>query len=245
MKDFALVTWTHSSYEDVFPVYFGNIKKYFNDLKKSYVLIDNLSDSINDDHLQLVNGENNSYASRWLGCLDHIEEDYILYMQEDFILYDNVDLVELNKCIDYLKNSDCSCLRLIRSSINNLNNREEENIYKISHSDQIDLSFTHQSSIWKKEHFKHIMSELNPQHLRDVESGGSFAGSKIMNQLGYYSSFYFNESSPIRGGHFDSKVFPYIATALIGGKWNISQYSEELSSISMEYNINFDTRGTV
>ena len=28
MKDLAMVTWTHSSYNDVFPAYFGNVKKY-------------------------------------------------------------------------------------------------------------------------------------------------------------------------------------------------------------------------
>ena len=103
MKDLAMVTWTHSSYNDVFPAYFGNVKKYFKDLESSYVLINSLSENIDDDHLQLVNSENDSYASRWLGSLEHIEEDYILYMQEDFILYDYVDVVELNKCIDYLK----------------------------------------------------------------------------------------------------------------------------------------------
>tara|TARA_R100001163_G_C5061242_1_gene198153 strand:+ start:882 stop:1616 length:735 start_codon:yes stop_codon:yes gene_type:complete len=244
MKDLAMVTWTHSSYNDVFPAYFGNVKKYFKDLESSYVLINSLSENIDDDHLQLVNSESDSYASRWLGSLEHIEEDYILYMQEDFILYDYVDVVELNKCIDYLKNSECSCLRFIRSTINSLDNKEEENIYKISHSG-VDLSFTHQPSIWKKEHFQQVMTELNPRHLRDVESGGSFAGSRVMSQFKYFSSFYFDESSSLRGGHFDSKVFPYVATALIGGKWNTSQYPDELSSISKEYDINFNERGTV
>ena len=80
MKDLAMVTWTHSSYNDVFPAYFGNVKKYFKDLKSSYVLINSLSESIDDTHLQLVNNESDSYVSRWIAFLEHIKEDYIIYM---------------------------------------------------------------------------------------------------------------------------------------------------------------------
>ena len=54
MKNLALVTWTHDSYNDIFPVYFGNIEKFFPSLNKSYVLINELSDLISDNHLQCI-----------------------------------------------------------------------------------------------------------------------------------------------------------------------------------------------
>ena len=42
MKNLALVTWTHTEMEDVFPVYFGNLKKYFPEhlSYNNYILID-------------------------------------------------------------------------------------------------------------------------------------------------------------------------------------------------------------
>ena len=43
--------------------------------------------------------------------------------------------------------------------------------------------------------------------------------------------------------HHDTIVFPYIATALVKGKWNVSEYPEELSALLKEYNINPDIRG--
>lgn len=243
MNDLALVTWTNTEYEDVFAAYFGNLKKYFSQLSTSYVIINELSESINDDHVQLITDESNTYASRLIGSIEHIKEEYILYMQEDFILYDYVDVKDFIRCFDYLKNSDCSCIRLIRSSCNSLQNKEKENIYRISHTEKPDLSFTQQPSIWKKEDFLKVISYLNPQTYRDLESYGSYDASRVMDELGFYSSFYFDEQSSPRGGHFDSKVFPYIATAIIKGKWNVVEYEKELQIIAKEYNIDLNQRG--
>ena len=44
MKDLALVTWTHTDMVDIYPIYFGEMKKYFPEIAKSYVLINELSD---------------------------------------------------------------------------------------------------------------------------------------------------------------------------------------------------------
>ena len=243
MKDLALVTWTHTDMTDIFPIYFGEMKKYFPELAKSYVLINELSDDISDEHLQLVNDDSNTYATRWLSCLEHIEEEYILYMQEDFIPFSKVNTTEFERCLEYMRNSECSCLRFIRSDLNELNDEEVDKIYKISHFKQPDLSFTQQAAIWKKDHFIEVMEALNPSGFRDVESQGTFAGSTVMKQLGYYSSFYFDEETNLRGGHYDDKCLPYIATALVAGKWNIGEYEEELDALAEEYDIDLSERG--
>jgi hypothetical protein len=48
-----------------------------------------------------------------------------------------------------------------------------------------------------------------------------------------------------RGGqmHFNSNVYPYIATALVSGKWNMSEYSLQLNKLFTEYNIDMNKRG--
>lgn len=237
MKNLALFTWTNIEYEDIFPVYFGNIEKYFPELKKSYVAINKLSEKISDDHLQLVNDEKSFYYDRFISCLEHVEEDYILYMQEDFILYDKVLVEEFNKCFDYLLSGESSCVKLIRSGSDTLEDNKGNNIYKSCDF----LSAVHQATIWNKSHLIHILEELNPETLREFEINGN--ASHTMNRLGYKSTFYFDESSPPRGGHFDSKVFPYIATALMKGKWNTSEYLQEIKQISEDYNIDLNERG--
>ena len=239
MNDLALFTWTNTEYDDLFSVYFGNIKKYFNDLTKSYVAINKLSDKISDDHIQLVNDEHNTYCERIISCLDYIEEDYILYMQEDFILYDQVNRKELLKCFEYLKSSDYSCIKLLRSGSDSLEIKKTENIYQSC----IELSAVHQALIWRKKDFMDIILNLNPKTIRDFEF--NLNASYIMNRLGYKSCFYFDEFSPPRGGHYDSIVFPYTATSISAGKWNMTEYSNEINQFSDEYNIDLKKRGTV
>ena len=45
--------------------------------------------------------------------------------------------------------------------------------------------------------------------------------------------------------HYDSIVFPYIATAINKGKWNMSEYSKELDKVFYEYGIIPFERGIV
>jgi hypothetical protein len=43
--------------------------------------------------------------------------------------------------------------------------------------------------------------------------------------------------------HYDSFVYPYVATAINKGKWNLNEYTEELNPIFEEYGINPFERG--
>jgi len=237
MKNLTLFTWTNKEYEDVFPAYFGNVEKYFPQIEKSYVAINELSEVISDNHLQLVNEERYSYAARILGCLENVEEEYILYMQEDFILYDSVVFEEIDKCFEYLKTGETSCVKLIRSGSDTLKEKVSDNVYRSCEF----LSAVHQATMWNKKHFAEVIENLNPKTLRDFEINGN--ASHTMRELGYQSTFYFDESSSPRGGHFDSKVFPYIATALMKGKWNTGEYLSEITKLSEDYNIDLNARG--
>jgi hypothetical protein len=55
--------------------------------------------------------------------------------------------------------------------------------------------------------------------------------------------YYMNTEKPV-GGHFDSVVYPYTATALVKGKWNMKEYSSQLTEIFQEYDLNVNERGT-
>ena len=60
------------------------------------------------------------------------------------------------------------------------------------------------------------------------------------NQNGLY---YYNEE-PQRGSlHFDSNIFPYVATAVNKGKWNLKQYKGELTPLLEHYDIDWKIRG--
>ena len=45
------------------------------------------------------------------------------------------------------------------------------------------------------------------------------------------------------GGHHNSYSYPYIATAIVQGKWNTLEYKDELDIIFNDYNIDKNIRG--
>ena len=45
--------------------------------------------------------------------------------------------------------------------------------------------------------------------------------------------------------HYDSNAYPYVATAIVKGKWNMSGYPNELNRILKENNIDKNVRGEV
>jgi hypothetical protein len=66
-----------------------------------------------------------------------------------------------------------------------------------------------------------------------------------MNRIGMKGMYHY-DNEPKRGSnHFDTNVYPYIATALVKGKWIMSEYDEELSPILDKNNIDKNKRGIV
>jgi len=38
--------------------------------------------------------------------------------------------------------------------------------------------------------------------------------------------------------HYDSNIYPYFATAIVKGSWNLKEYNEELTEIFKTYEAN-------
>ena len=118
ISNLAIVTYTNSVCEDVWPVYFGQIDKFGNKLK-SYVFSNKLPESVSvtDSHKFVLYDNSDPYYKQYNGCLESVEEDYIVYCQEDFILTDTIQYEEIEKCLDVLSSTDYSFIRLVRTDI--------------------------------------------------------------------------------------------------------------------------------
>jgi hypothetical protein len=71
-------------------------------------------------------------------------------------------------------------------------------------------------------------------------SGQGYAKENKYNCLYTYDKFFDNKRGKY---HYDSCVFPYIATAIVKGKWNITDYPKEIREILEEYKIDPNIRG--
>lgn len=237
MNDLAVFCWSHTSYQDLLPVFAGRLVKHWPALSKAYVALEAPCNANCAPLQQLINNETLPYWQRLINCLIEVKEEFILYCQEDFILYNNVDNNELNKVFQWGKANSYSCIKLLRSGPDSLSFPLSHRLYQSS----AELAAVHQAAIWNKNRLIQLMEACRPASVRDFERHQ--LASKAMSSLGMQSCFYFHEQSPSRGGHYDSLIFPYTATAVSAGKWNTMEYGPEIQAIAQEYSISLEQRG--
>jgi len=187
----------------------------------------------------VIYSNNDPYYSVWVNAVQKFGSDYFIYLQEDFILYNTVNQMKINEYVEFLKNNpQYSFVRLLKSG--SLNNKKiSSTLYEIECTNT--NIFAMQATIWRTSDYILLMNTVkSPKWL---EPSGDYRGKMIeLNMNGVYH--YDNE--PKRGiNHYDSNVYPYIATALVRGKWDMSEYGVVLSKILNEYKIDANKRGVL
>jgi len=239
MNNITLFTYTHTNCKDLWPIYFDLLDQRASTFNSVVA-----SNQISNDYKKhkFVEYKDKNYCQEIADIIENnVKTEYLIYMQEDFFLYDNVNIEELKYIIDFLDENIVSCVRLIKcGQMTEIPIKEK--IYWIQepnrpHDSVTSVSF--QPTIWRTKDY--IELYRNTPYTK-FQEGIEFA--KTMNKLNYYAAYYYNQE-PKRGGmHWDSSVFPYIATAIVKGKWNVSEYKKELIPILKKYGINSSLRGT-
>ena len=267
LDNIAVAMWTHSSYADIWPMYFGQLEQHAPFLKK-YCIINEPSNSIPASCAQIVNTESDPYYRRFVESISQIQEEYIVYMQEDFILYGDVSPSSISKIKEFLEDSPYSFVRLIKSGVEGGEQvLETPPVYEIPHScggaraGNFDLRhspeiypqgghdrpyiFSYQATIWKKQSLLNLFNFFKPKSLMEGELYGSYACLNT-NTRGCYAYGGEEKRSNL---HYDSDLFPFISTALHGGshgrpaKWVLSAYPKELGNLLKKYSIDPNERG--
>ena len=234
VDEVAYVTYSHSSCEDIWEAYVGELNKYSPKMA-SYACLDKDTNVFSNVHIY---DDEAPYYLQMLGCLKMVKEDFIIPMLEDFILYDHVQQDKMNTALKFLEdNPEYSYVRLIKSGVRSAEVLKGE-IYEVP----LDAPYPYsmQPSIWRKKDFIKLYKRSKVEFIRQ-EQGHHEAYRKLKMKGGY---FYDNEERRKSSNHYNSSVFPFIATAVIKGKWNMGEYKEELSPIFEEYGIDPSERGT-
>lgn len=226
------IAYTNSNCADIWEMFCKQMAKY------SHLPLCVISDKdINQPvHGKYFYGNDVPYYMVWTGALRAFNQEYFIYLQEDFILYNNVNKARLEYCLQYLKDHpEYSFVRLIKSGSLN-SNQIADNLYEIE-STNPDI-FSMQPTIWRTEDYSKLLMDVKDDKWFETPA---YRDSAI--KLGIKGLYYY-EGEPKRGSnHFDSNIYPYIATALVRGKWNISEYKDELPMLLYQYNINQNKRG--
>lgn len=242
----SIVMYSNAEYSDVWKVFNGQHKKFFPDNPfKQYLLTDEVISDDMDGWEPILYSNDDGYRERLIHCIEKIDEPSLILCHEDMFLYDSVDLQLLKDYTHIVNNHDIDFIRLILSGVKKLKKSIYDlPLWEINFSDR-DTIFAIQPTVWKKDVLLDILRSTNSTKVGiygpaqiEVEASRTAESLNIRGLVHY-------DNEKARGGHYDSNVYPYIATAIRKGRWNMSEYPNELGDILTEYGIDWNIRGII
>lgn len=238
--DITILTYTHSNCKDLWPIYFNLLDKYAPNIKSIVAADINCLEYPNHN---FVTYEDKHYCQEMINIIEeNVKTKYFLYMQEDFFLYNSPDWEKINQFIDLMDKKNIDFIRLLKcGDVTNIKYKENLFYIKLPNTNYWSItSYSMQPTIWNTEKFCEFYKNANWNAFK--ENSVYIDALNKTNIFGLYA----HNDEPKRGMmHYDSSVFPYIATALVRGKWNIGEYPDELNPILKKYNIDINLRGII
>ena len=235
--DILRVTHTHTDCLDVVKLYEDGMTQFFPYTWPHIYLVNKEFPSSMGSKFHLYN-EAESYPSRWLSFLKAIKTEYIFLDHEDMFLYEQCDSNAMSRVIGSFIANDGDYLRFIKSDQSNYFLVEgSKDLYKLKNSSK--WIFSIQPSIWKRKALIDVL-EKNP----DVDVWQlEVKSQKVVKKLNIQS--YFTHRNGVKRGlhHFDSEIYPYVATAIGKGKWNLTEYGEKLFPLFIKFKLDPSVRG--
>lgn len=249
MKKASLVINSHSTNTDCLEIFFSQLEKHLaiDAFEKIYLFIDSVNEISVPAYVNcILYDPEKCFTDQMIGCLSQVTEKYLLYSNEDYLFYGNSKPEVLSELIEIIEEGNLSYTRFVYTDIEKLppfHNIEEGTLLYISSFASNCYSQT--LSLWKTEDLLEI-HEKGPKasigERGNLEGHFEILARDTVKDLNIQGLVVFGDD-PKRGlYHYDSSIFPHIASALVKGKWNLSEYPE-LSQILHENNINAETRG--
>ena len=231
-------------------MFFDQLQKHIPEglFNEKHVFVNKCEDAFPEDYKVSYFDSDKLYREQFLSCIDNVKDEFCVYISEDYILYDDVKSNLVDEFVSVLKNnSDISFIRFMRGGTVDLMHKykNHESLYKLYN--YLPYFYTNQAALWRTKDLHKIHYYGPNLHIANTDSENSFEfqATTTCEQLGLDGVFYY-DNEPKRGMyHYDSKIFPHISTALVKGKWNLSEYNTELSPLIKKYQIDTSNRGAV
>jgi len=236
-----LVFYSHSDYSDVWAPLFAQTEKYLKGYKK-YLFTDQSTEELDNDWIVIRYDDSLPYQKRMLHCLGQVKEDIILFHHEDMFLYDSPNEQKLKELVALVESEEIDIIKLARASYHESHPLERNTSHNDVYENPTNLRFAIQPSICNKEKLETIYSKTYGNNIWEFEANSSM----ICDYFKIKTGMTWEEGDNKRGQfHWDSGVYPYFATAVVKGKWNLTDYKDGLLSVLEETGVDISRRGIV
>jgi len=248
MSDIALVVNTVHKNSDLWGMFFARLEKYVSKdfFKRKYLFTDKVNESVPEDFEVVLYDESEMYREQFLTGIKEVQEDYCIYISEDYILYDNIKEDLLLKYKDVMAKDGISFVKLFKGSVVEtpfVPYKDYDDLFILEKN--LPYYYSQSATLWKTRDLESIHEKGPNLHIANIDWENSFEwnANDICLKLGLEGLFVFRKEARRGMYHYDSSVFPHIATALVKGTWNISEYEKELRPLLEEYKIDSSKRG--
>lgn len=203
--------YTHSSYFDVLDSTF-NLHKSRCPVK-DFIFI---SDKPYKSYRTIIYNNRDSYFQRMAKSIVNVDAQSVIFQHEDMPLYAKPDcecfseVVESLDKYDYIRLARTGKVEISGSKICEITSRE---------------CFVIQPTAWRTEKIKKLFSQSFDYTMFDCET---------RLYLDSFNGAVWYDGEQAIGGHFRSKCWPYVATAIVKGKWNCSEYNSEIKGFRFD-----------
>lgn len=224
----AQLTYTHSSYLDGFALSRAQQDKHLGSFSAEYIAIENgfLRDSSIPENARVLKYDDTlSYTERLRSVVKNIDEDFVFFMHEDMPLLKTPVVEALLSAKELLTDHEQNAVvRMIRVGLGlKLNvDRPSRTPFFCKISRFSPWQFSIQPSLWKKSALITLLDDCQGLSVWDFEVQGQVAFRRLR-----LRGFQPITAGPRRGKHHhDSLIYPYVATAIVKGRWNSTEYPE-------------------
>lgn len=147
MNKSAVVVSSCDAYRDCWGPFIFSIKNHWGDLDMPVYIISNHEEIIDEIVKFIKVGDDKGWASNMKAALQHINADYILYLQEDYWLVEKVDNTKIQEQFAYCQKEGIGMLRL---SYPYYDQYQIDSLHAISPIAKEKYALCLQAAIWKK-----------------------------------------------------------------------------------------------
>tara|TARA_R110002020_G_scaffold60201_5_gene163445 strand:- start:2212 stop:2934 length:723 start_codon:yes stop_codon:yes gene_type:complete len=238
---FSFFIHTHTDCKDIWPVFFGQINKYFPSYSK-YTLVNEASSFLNN-YNTIIYESNLDYTSRIKNSLKNFGDDIILFTHEDMIPYGKPLYNVLEEYCDLIKSDKADFIKLLKCMDTPGDyNFPVSNTHPNLSPCPKQYSFTIQPTLCKASKLLDVFNSCAPTNIWDFESKIHSIFTNFIHNKCYMSSF---KEERKRGlAHWDSTAYPH-GNMIFKGKWTYNEYPAEIDILCKEYSVDYKIRGTV
>ncbi len=247
MSDIALVVNTVSKNSDVWEMFFSQLEKHTpkDFFKSKYLFTDETNETVPEDFNVVIYDGSKLYREQFLTGIKEVEEDYCIYISEDYVLYGDIEEDLLRKYKDVMEKDGISFIKLFKGSVIEtplVPYKDTDDLYLLNK--ELPYYYSQSATLWKTKDLELIHEKGPNLHIANTDWQNSFEwnANDVCIELGLEGLFVFRREARRGMYHYDSSVFPHIATALVKGLWNTREY-KEMTPLLQEYNIDSSIRG--